>query len=84
MRFIRASMAALLVLQSVARPSHGMIFTPINPGNSMFDVWLYAQPNATTSVPKYYLNYLSACDDCGGGPRSSCTCTTDKSTDSTN
>ena len=74
-RFIRASMAALLVLQSVARLSHGMIFTPINPGNSMFDVWLYAQPNATTSVPKYYLNYLSACDDCGGGPRSSCTCT---------
>eukprot|EP01052_Picozoa_sp_SAG31_P044497 SAG31_NODE_7782_length_1597_cov_1.469292_1_plen_364_part_00 len=71
-----ATAALLLAVQLGARPSCGMLFTPSNPRNSMFDVWLYAQPNATVGgVPRYYLNYLSACDDCGGGPRSSCTCT---------
>jgi len=60
----------LLVMTLLLGPGgvSALIWHPKNPKNSMWDTWLYAQPEQD-AVPKFYMNYLSSCDgSCGGSP----------------
>eukprot|EP00729_Bicosta_minor_P003911 gene3911-9786_t len=51
---------------ATAVPAAAMIFHPSNPDSSMWDTWLYVQPNYSTTP--FYLNYLSSCGASCGGP----------------
>ena len=50
----------LALSSALAMAATSMIWHPNNPKNSMWDTWLFVQPNY--SVTPFYLNYLSSCD----------------------
>jgi len=61
-------MPKLLAAALLSGGASALLWHPKNPKNSMWDTWLFAQPEQN-AVPKFYMNYLSSCDaSCGGSP----------------